>query len=87
MSRSQPAEQAPAITAGALPSALTEPLRTYAIELVHLDVDTELRMAREALAKADQADIHTPHDMIRTAVELSIRLRTLIAAVEAGEGQ
>ena len=64
-----------------------EPLRTYAGDLVHLDLDTELRMAREALARTDLADIHTSQDMIRSAVELSIRLRTLVAAVEAGEGR
>ncbi|MFD0434769.1 hypothetical protein [Streptomyces chartreusis] len=81
MSTHPTTEQAPATTAGA------EPLRTYAIELVHLDLDTELRMAREALARTDGADIHTPLDMLRSAVELSIRLRTLVAAVEAGEGQ
>ncbi|MFH9012517.1 hypothetical protein ACH4C6_14150 [Streptomyces sp. NPDC017943] len=63
------------------------PLRTYAVDLVHLDLDTELRMAREALATADEADIHTHHDMLRAAVDLAMRTRTLIAAVEAGEGQ
>lgn len=69
------------------PECVAEPLRTYAIDLVHLDVDSELRMAREALAKTDLADIHTHHDMLRAAVDLSIRLRTLVAAVEAGGGQ
>ena len=52
---------------------------------VHLDIATELDMARKALAETDQADIHDDSAMIRAAVSLSIRLRALVAAVEAGE--
>ena len=71
------------------PEHVAEPLRTYAVDMVHLDVDSELRMAREALAAADTGDIHTHHDMLRAAVDLSMRLRSLVASVEAerGEGQ
>ncbi|MER6435449.1 hypothetical protein ABT275_03670 [Streptomyces sp. NPDC001185] len=60
-------------------------LRHYASDLVALDFAGELRMAREVLAETDGENIHDHDAMIRSAVSLSMRLRTLTAAVEAGE--
>jgi hypothetical protein len=66
------------------------PLRTYDYgDPVPLDVTDELRMAAEALTETATSDIHDVEDMIRSAVKLRFRLRSLAAAVSAdrGEGQ
>ncbi|QNT96757.1 hypothetical protein HEP81_06522 [Streptomyces griseofuscus] len=63
------------------------PLRQFAVGGCSLGIAAELDMAREALAETDAANIHDVDDMIRSAVILSMRLRTLVAAVEAGEPQ
>ncbi|MET9083723.1 hypothetical protein ABZX77_17820 [Streptomyces sp. NPDC004237] len=63
------------------------PLSKFTADSVPLDVETELNMARETLAATDPASIHDPAEMIRAAVALSIRLRTLVAAVERGDDQ
>ncbi|QFZ75079.1 hypothetical protein GFH48_19010 [Streptomyces fagopyri] len=63
------------------------PLREFAVDSVPLSVDTELDMARKVLAETDPENIHDHDAMIRSAVSLSMRLRTLTAAVEAGEGR
>ncbi|WP_432034200.1 hypothetical protein [Streptomyces antibioticus] len=75
-------------TAPALPEErAVSPLRDYAIPLVSLDVESELRMARESLEEAAARNIHDHHDMLRSAVDLMLRLRSLADAVEAGEGK
>lgn len=61
------------------------PLREYAVDSVPLSVATELEMARGVLADTDPENIHDHDAMIRSAVSLSMRLRTLAAAVERGE--
>ncbi|MEU9245709.1 hypothetical protein [Streptomyces sp. NPDC048385] len=61
------------------------PLSKFTADTVPLDIETELTMARAVLAETDPANIHDPSDMIRAATSLSIRLRTLVAAVERGE--
>ncbi|MFK0154646.1 hypothetical protein ACIQVK_21545 [Streptomyces sp. NPDC090493] len=63
------------------------PLSKFTADTVPLDIATELNMAREVLAETDPANIHDPSDMIGAATSLSIRLRTLVAAVERGEDQ
>ncbi|QDN58691.1 hypothetical protein [Streptomyces sp. S1D4-20] len=52
-------------------------------------VSAELRMAAEILDETATADIHSDADMIRSAVALRMRLRALVAALDAkaGEGQ
>ncbi|WP_020141155.1 hypothetical protein [Streptomyces sp. 351MFTsu5.1] len=63
------------------------PLRTYDYgDPTPLDMATELRMAAETLAETATADIHDDSDMIRSAVALRMRLRSLAAAVEAQRG-
>ncbi|MER6065101.1 hypothetical protein ABT167_28835 [Streptomyces sp. NPDC001792] len=71
-------------------SAPTSPLRTFCDDDMNpLDVTAELRMTAEALERTASADICSDRDMIRTAVVLRMRLRSLAAAVlaERGEGQ
>ncbi|MFJ9427578.1 hypothetical protein [Streptomyces sp. NPDC101249] len=54
---------------------------------VHLSVEQERDMARQALTKAEQADTHDGVAMAGTSVSLSIRLAALLAALDEEEGQ
>ncbi|MER7967765.1 hypothetical protein ABTX35_01910 [Streptomyces sp. NPDC096080] len=63
------------------------PVSTYTGSAVHLGIETELGMARQALAKAEQESIHDDEAMIRTSVSLSIRLAALLAALDEEERQ
>jgi hypothetical protein len=46
-------------------------------------LDIALRLAREDLAAQQGANIHDHHAMIRAAVTLEVRLRLLLAALDA----
>lgn len=46
-------------------------------------LDIALRLAREDLAEQQSADIHDREAMIRAAVVLEVRLRGLLAALDA----
>ncbi|MFC9637161.1 hypothetical protein ACFTZF_01255 [Streptomyces mirabilis] len=66
------------------------PLSTYdSGDPTPASVSAELRMAAEILDETATADIHSDSDMIRSAVALRMRMRALVAAIDAerGEGQ
>ncbi|MBT2378999.1 hypothetical protein J7E90_16995 [Streptomyces sp. ISL-111] len=46
-------------------------------------LDVALRRARDVLAEKAGANIHDHDEMIRAAVSLEMRLRTLVAALDA----
>ncbi|MFI9610371.1 hypothetical protein ACIHCM_01445 [Streptomyces sp. NPDC052023] len=50
-------------------------------------LDRELRMAREYVDEVAEANIHDHNAMLRAAAGLDLRLRNLIAAVEAERGE
>lgn len=52
-----------------------------------LDLASELRMTAEVLEETATASIHNGSDMIRSAVVLRMRLRSLAAAVNAERGE
>ncbi|WP_432147905.1 hypothetical protein [Streptomyces sp. bgisy029] len=45
-------------------------------------LDTAVRLARQALAEKATANIHNKDEMLRAAVTLDARLRSLIAALD-----
>ncbi|MFI0825703.1 hypothetical protein ACH4Q7_14745 [Streptomyces roseolus] len=52
-----------------------------------LPVDIAQSLARKAVAQYADADVHSHHAMIEAAVTLGLRLRSLLAALDAEEGQ
>ena len=69
---------------------MSTPLRTYDDgDANPQNMAAELRMTAKAIEETAGADIHDDSDMIRAAVVLRIRLRSLAAAVlaERGEGE
>ncbi|ELP61750.1 hypothetical protein PV735_11285 [Streptomyces turgidiscabies] len=66
---------------------LFDPARDVAF--LPLPVDRELKIARALLAEVAGKNIHSKDEMIRAAVALEGRMRSLVAALDAerGEGQ
>lgn len=54
--------------------------------LTPLSVKSELKIAREVLAETAGHNIHNHNEMLRAAVKLDNRLRSLIAALDAERG-
>lgn len=82
----RPAEQTPThLRVGPCPSPISL-LHTYDGGIV-LDVASELAMTAETLKETATASIHNDEDMIRSAVALRMRLRSLAAAVIAERGE
>lgn len=50
-------------------------------------VEVELRLAREYLAEIAGTNIHDHTAMVKAATSLDYRLRSLVAAVEAEQGE
>ncbi|KUL26631.1 hypothetical protein [Streptomyces regalis] len=55
--------------------------------LTPLSVDDELRMAQQTLEKVGSYNIHDHMQMIRAAVALDDRMRSLISALDAERGE
>ncbi|MFD5862639.1 hypothetical protein [Streptomyces chartreusis] len=55
--------------------------------LVSLDLTTEIRLAHELLDRVEADNIHDKGAMIRAAVALMMRLRSLAEAAERGVRQ
>ncbi|MFJ6293221.1 hypothetical protein ACIQJX_07655 [Streptomyces griseoviridis] len=51
------------------------------------DLDVEIAVTRQVLAETADLNIHSDVDMLKAAFALNVRLRTLFAAIEAGERQ
>jgi hypothetical protein len=81
-----PAEQAPTLPGVGAPPEPTSLLHTYDGG-ISLDVASELAMTANALNETASASIHSSEDMIRSAVTLRMRLRSLAAAVNAERGE
>jgi hypothetical protein len=55
-------------------------------EPYHASLDGELRLARALLDELASANIHDHHEMVKAAVSLDCRLRSLLAALDTERG-
>jgi hypothetical protein len=53
-------------------------------QVMHARLESELQWAGTALARVADANLHDHDAMLDAAVDLYLRLRSLVAAVEAG---
>jgi hypothetical protein len=55
-------------------------------EITPASLEAEVRLASEALGRVADANIHNHTEMLKAAVHLDHRLRSLLAAIEAERG-